>query len=118
MTDHTLRFAILRHNHPSLHWDLFLEDGGRLRAWRLEKEPVEFPVRASQGDDHRLMYLDYEGPVSGERGYVDRWDGGSLVWGEARDDRYVFDLQGEKLAGRFIVEECVGGWRFDKADAP
>ena len=27
--------------------------------------------------DHRLAYLDYEGPISGDRGSVTRWDRGT-----------------------------------------
>ena len=78
------RFVILEHDHPTLHWDLMLEDGAALKTWRLPQPPGQ----EASGDetrvadavalpDHRLMYLDYEGPVSGDRGHVKRWDAGT-----------------------------------------
>jgi hypothetical protein len=72
------RYVILTHDHPFLHWDLMLEDGGVLRTWRLLEEPaVGRTVPAEKLPDHRLAYLDYEGPVSGDRGNVVRWDYGT-----------------------------------------
>src|SRR5262245_22157335 len=78
------RFVILEHDHPELHWDLMLETGAALRTWRLANPPVtpEGPVATGPPiavvplGDHRLDYLDYEGPVSGNRGVVKRWDRG------------------------------------------
>ena len=75
------RFAILTHDHPSLHWDFLLEQGDSCRTWRLLKSPDspgEIPAEAIA--DHRLMYLDYEGPVSGNRGAVTQWDAGTFEW--------------------------------------
>lgn len=67
------RFVILRHDHPQLHWDFMLEDDGALRTWRLLSEPIaNIPIRAEPSFLHRLAYLDYEGPVSGDRGSVTR----------------------------------------------
>src|SRR5690348_11647704 len=60
------RFAILAHDHPAPHWDLFLEAGPVLRSWRLAGPlVVNTPIAAAPAPDHRLVYLDYEGPVSG-----------------------------------------------------
>lgn len=73
------RFVILTHDHPFLHWDLLLEQEGvgALRAWRLLAEPLSAPtIDAEPLADHRALYLDYEGPVSGGRGHVVRWDTG------------------------------------------
>src|SRR5436305_12258768 len=60
------RYVILAHDHPFLHWDLMLEHDGSLRTWRLATPPVaDQDVAAEELADHRLAYLDYEGPVSG-----------------------------------------------------
>lgn len=65
------RIAILRHDAPFLHWDLLLETGDVARAWRLLRNPaIEEPIAAEELPDHRLLYLDYEGPVSNDRGTV------------------------------------------------
>jgi hypothetical protein len=72
------RYVILMHDHPFLHWDLMLEDGNVLRTWRLLQVPAAGrTAKAEQLADHRLAYLDYEGPVSGGRGNVARWDHGT-----------------------------------------
>ena len=72
------RFVILEHDHPFLHWDLMLEVKDGLRAWRLLQGPARgATIPATILSLHRKRYLDYEGPVSGNRGKVTRWDGGS-----------------------------------------
>ena len=60
------RFAILTHDHPFPHWDFLLENGDRCRTWRLLASPDSHGAkfRPKRLPDHRLMYLDYEGPVS------------------------------------------------------
>ncbi len=75
------RFTISRHDHPELHWDLFLEDGAELLTWRLSKPP-NFPetISATTLPNHRLVYLDYAGPVSGDRGTVTPLMTGQFEW--------------------------------------
>jgi hypothetical protein len=72
------RFVILAHDWPTPHWDLLLEAGPVLKAWRLLAEPGAGPVPAEPNFDHRIAYLEYEGPVSGGRGTVTRWDAGTF----------------------------------------
>jgi hypothetical protein len=94
------RFVILEHDHPQLHWDFMLEAGSVLRTWRLAAVPAaEMPIPATAIGDHRPFYLDYEGPVSGNRGRVLRWDAGTyeeLI--SAKNDLQV-RLQGKRLSG-------------------
>ena len=72
------RFAILTHDHPFFHWDLLLEAGEVAWTWRLLDDPSgEQAPRAVRIGNHRLLYLDYAGPVSGGRGEVARWDAGT-----------------------------------------
>lgn len=95
-----LRFAILEHDHPFLHWDLMLELDGILCTWRLQlrpDQPGENP--AQQLQDHRTLYLDYEGPLSGDRGAVFRWDGGRLQWLARKDDWVAVAIEGGRLSG-------------------
>jgi hypothetical protein len=108
------RYVILEHDWPTRHWDFMLEVGGVLQTWRLPTPPaahVEMP--AEKTFDHRLMYLDYEGPISGDRGSVVRWDAGSyqLIVEDSRGpneksrarskreaiDRRVIQLDGKRL---------------------
>jgi len=95
------RFALLEHDYPSLHLDLLFEAGEALWAWRLEALPVDGgTVEASRNFDHRLIYLDYEGPISGGRGAVRRIDGGEFDWVEKAAGRLVAEVRGCVLAGR------------------
>ena len=72
------RFVVLEHVWNGVHWDFMLERGEVLRTWAIDAPIVagqDLPARALA--DHRLIYLDYEGEVSGQRGSVRRVDAGT-----------------------------------------
>lgn len=92
-----LRFVVLRHvidpqtarrdGSQSLadrgtHFDLMLEENGKLLTWALAIWPlkVEESTKALSLPPHRLAYLDYEGEISGGRGHVYRVASGSYHW--------------------------------------
>ena len=103
------RFAVLDHDWPHPHRDLFFERGGVLKAWRLPPAfDLASPVPAVAIGDHRPVYLDYEGPVSGGRGRVTRWDGGELEWERHSADDIVVRLGGTHLRGRFQLVRADG----------
>jgi hypothetical protein len=108
------RFVVLAHDWPAPHWDFLVEAGGVLRAWRLLAEPkADTEITAEPNADHRLLYLDHEGAVSGGRGSVVRWDAGCAEWAESEPDRVQVELRGVKLAGRAtILRSAMGGWVF------
>jgi hypothetical protein len=108
------RFALLDHDHPTRHWDLMLERDGVLWTWRLaEPLPVGANVPAERIGDHRLLYLDYEGLVSGNRGTVVRVDGGPLVWIETETGRIVVEVDGTAYRGRLEgTLQADGTWRW------
>ena len=94
------RFVVLEHDWDGVHWDLMLERGEVLRTWAIGAPivpGVELPARALA--DHRRLYLDYEGPISGARGTVRRVEQGryeALHWAP---DRVVVRLSGVQLVG-------------------
>jgi hypothetical protein len=99
------RFAILIHDHPALHWDLMLENEAALRTWRLNRPPGDAgPIEAVPLPDHRLDYLDYEGPVSGNRGSVRRFDRGEYALVEETHEALVVELHGAILQGKATVQ--------------
>lgn len=106
------RFVVLEHDWPARHWDLLLEAGPVLRAWRLLADPAGEPVPAEPNFDHRLLYLDYEGPVAGDRGTVRRWDVGTFE-GDIRGPEWRVRLAGRRLAGIAILSRVGDGWRFE-----
>jgi hypothetical protein len=98
------RFVILEHDHPYLHWDLMLEVGDVLRTWRLAVPPGgRQAIAATALGDHRVLYLDYEGPLSDNRGSVTRWDAGDFSWQTNEPDRLAVDLRGGRVEGAAVL---------------
>jgi hypothetical protein len=96
------RYVILRHeDRHGVHFDFMLESAGVLKTWALPQAPqagLEMPCEALP--DHRLAYLDYEGPISGGRGAVTRWDHGTFTIERQSDAEWVAELAGEKVSGK------------------
>lgn len=103
------RFAVLSHDHPFPHWDLLLEDEvtGACRTWRLMSAlDTSGEIEAEQTFDHRLMYLDYEGPISGDRGTVTGWDRGEFEWRAQWEDLCEVTLTGSRWQGTIRLSRC------------
>lgn len=99
------RYVILLHDAPVIHWDLMLEQPETLRTWRLLSCPEPSAVLEAEAiADHRLRYLDYEGPVSGDRGTVAQWDSGE--YSILRQDRAGIEM-------RLTGVRCSGSARFE-----
>jgi DNA polymerase Ligase (LigD) len=100
------RFVILTHDYPFLHWDLLLEQTESLKTWRLLEEPAtESLIEVEPLADHRLLYLDYEGPVSRNRGSVTQWDKGEYEIISSEDSSLLFKLKGNRINGIYRIEK-------------
>ncbi len=99
------RFAILHHESPQGdHWDIMLENAGMLTTWSLPPQSVmaaPFSCTGVRIPDHRIAYLDYEGPISDNRGTVRRVDRGTYVLVCASR----FRLNGGVFVGELSIEE-------------
>jgi DNA polymerase Ligase (LigD) len=98
------RFVVLEHTWNGVHWDLMLERGLALRTWAVDA-PIE-PGReqtARSLADHRLAYLAYEGPVSGDRGEVRRWDEGDYDTIEWTASRIQIRIRGARLRSELTL---------------
>lgn len=137
-------FVLLRHvASPSLgrqsHWDFMLERDGQLLTWslvelpaawsRVEANPTDLAIKTTGGAtvparpntiaarrlaDHRLKYLDFEGPLSGDRGTVSRVDAGQYLIVEQCDRGLTVLIRGDKIAGH--VQLCAAGLAREPAD--
>ena len=109
------RFALLEHDAPDgLHFDLLLETGERPATWAVDEIPAPGrTISCRRLPDHRAIYLDYEGPVSGDRGTVRRIDGGEFELIEQDGERLVARLDGERLRGVVTIDD--GALRIDRA---
>ena len=105
------QFVLHAHSGPGwLHWDLMLEQAGALVTWQLAASPADLPVGGSvpakRLPDHRREYLSYEGPLSGNRGRVDRVDRGRYDVLAADEDRWTVVLEGSVLKGRYDLRRA------------
>lgn len=114
------QFVLLRHTRTTdVHWDLGLDVGEVLVTWqihenpeRLMRSPAALPARRIH--DHRRIYLEYEGAISGGRGHVTRVDRGSWQSLEQSATRWRIRLMGQILEGVFMLErslEITEVWR-------
>jgi len=99
-------FAVLCHElADSLHWDLLLEVGEVLATWQFPRNPCSDTsseaIRVRRIQDHRKAYLDYQGPISGNRGQVSRIDRGTYVLMEQKSDQWTICLNGKQLRGTY-----------------
>lgn len=98
------RFVLLEHRWNGVHWDFMLEREGVLKTWALDAPLAAGPERDARPlPDHRTAYLEYEGPVSGDRGSVHRIDEGVYVPVEWTDDLVRVRLEGRQLVGEVLL---------------
>ena len=115
----TGRFVILRHDDPFLHWDLLLEGDTSAECWRLLREPcVGEPIAAEPLPPHRLLYLDYEGRLTGNRGTVQRvLSGGYIPVESSAEDLHIRFTHNAEFASATlrILNDDRQFWTFDSA---
>lgn len=104
------RYVVLRHENPldqlrPVHWDLMLEKDGVLWTWALLEVPrANLQLEAQQLADHRVAYLEYEGPISGGRGEVTRIMSGEFEFEEIAQSRLAVCVASGELARRVDFE--------------
>ena len=113
----TFRFAILHHQFPAGarrvdHWDLLLElpptgesPAARerdLMTFEVLKPPHQWGQRTwvQRLPDHRNIYLDYEGSISGGRGEVTRIFSGAIHWQVLEANRIVLEIDAKETANQ------------------
>ena len=115
-------FVIQKHAARRLHYDLRLEMDGVLKSWAVPKEPPRtagVKRLAVQVEDHPIEYADFEGIIPEGHygaGKVEIWDRGSYILKERTDNKIVFELNGEKLKGTYVLLKFKGdrNWLFFK----
>jgi DNA ligase D-like protein (predicted 3'-phosphoesterase) len=115
------RFVVQLHDATTLHFDLRLETGGVLRSWAVPKGPSLDPSvkrLALPVADHSFSAGDFEGVHEGSTrgtGAVIVWDEGTVEITRDEPAHLSFELQGQKLAGRFGLTRTERGWILVKA---
>ena len=96
------RFVILHHvgcERP--HWDFLLEQDQSLATWQLYHDPLAGGKELFRIEDHRKLYLDYEGPIEGDRGEVSRVCAGTYSLLEKNSQLWRVRLTSVVLEGEF-----------------
>ncbi len=118
------RWVLLKHSEPDgrCHLDWMLEQSGtdRLLTFRLAegvdvRSAAEFD--AERIADHRPMYLEYEGPISGGRGEVRRLAEGTCRLSPQPGGPLSIEIPdaGRRLIGRKVPGATTNRWRFELA---
>ena len=100
------RYVLLRHDTPAdqarpVHWDLMLERDGVLWTWALGEQPQsKHRLLGERLADHRIAYLEYEGPISGDRGEVRRITSGEFEFQHVAQDRIELRIHSGELPGQ------------------
>ena len=110
-----LRFTVLHHDGiPEPHYDLLLELPGQdpLATWQIRISPEEWGhpgvlLSAQRIADHRRLYLDYEGPISGHRGHVRRVATGTYTLLDQSADQWRIRLSGTVSAELLLPAQVV-----------
>jgi hypothetical protein len=90
-----LRYVVLHHTGVSdPHYDLMCEWQNRsdLITLRFAKWPPDEQSTFTRLANHRRAYLEYEGPISGNRGSVSRVQSGHCAIEIDRDDSFLIRL--------------------------
>ncbi len=102
--DDVPRFVILRHDWKGLHFDWMFEEGETLLTWKTAEPPRPGAQLAESLPRHRRLYLDYEGPVSQDRGHVTRWESGEYEGNWSAEAALQWRLYGTKLRGTLWLQ--------------
>lgn len=94
------------------HYDLMIEQCAALATWRLTTLPRDLAigqsVPAGALPDHRLAYLEYEGPISAGRGQVRIVDRGACEVLADSPQEWQVELNGADTRGWFRLRRLAG----------
>jgi hypothetical protein len=99
-----------------------LEADGVLLTWELRELPAAWggigldSVSATRLPDHRLVYLEYEGPISSNRGNVRRVVAGTFELLEQNEQRIRATLDSPSIRGAIELTRTADNWQLRVTD--
>ena len=113
-------FVVQEHNASHLHWDFRLEMDGVLKSWAVPKEPPidkETKRLAIEVEDHALAYGKFEGEIKEGygKGTVKIWDKGTYKLEDKKPGKIVFELNGSRMKGKYVLLKTKYGSKPDKS---
>ncbi len=113
-------FVILHHtDYGEPHFDVMFAVGGVLRTWQLSADPRDLPIGqslvAAALPDHRIAYLTYEGPISRDRGFVERLLAGTYEADGWAGETICIELDGGACCQTVeLAGDEAGVWRWQR----
>lgn len=111
-------FVVQKHDASHLHYDFRLELDHVLKSWAVPKTPpIDTKVKrlAVQTADHPLSYADFEGTIAEGlygAGTVEIWDRGTFKPEKIEANKIVFELEGKKLKGTYVLLKLKPGGKY------
>ena len=104
-----MRYAIHLHITDPAHYDFMFEKDGVLVTWRVSTDGMEEmlegqTVSAERIKDHGIRYLDYEGPISCDRGRIELFDSGEYE-SDPASNPIKLRLAGSRLNGTITISD-------------
>jgi hypothetical protein len=116
------RFVIQQHavTADQTHWDLMLEFSGQLATWQVPVKPADWSavgILCPKIFPHRMHYLTYEGPISGNRGIVTIVARGAYEFLQQEENCWRVLLSGDTIAGVLELRRVEGeNWQLQMLD--
>ena len=112
-----VRFVVLRHcvSPDDVHFDLMIDAGDALATWRCPEAPdtaADVAMTCEKLADHRRRYLEYEGPLSQDRGEVRQHDGGYCRLLAADVGVWRIEFRGTQIRGHYELASLDQDRRF------
>jgi hypothetical protein len=108
------RFVIHKHTQEGqTHWDLMIEDGDKLKTWRLENPPEKLATETTKAVpifDHDKKFLTYQGPVNNGKGTVEIIDEGTCDIESAEENQIKINFDGRILKNIFRLVRKENNW--------
>ncbi|MCU0848145.1 MAG: hypothetical protein MUD12_09685 [Spirochaetes bacterium] len=104
-----MRYAIHLHITDPAHYDFMFEKDGVLVTWRVSMDGLAKmlegqTVTAERIKDHGIKYLEYEGPISCDRGRIELYDSGEYECNPASNP-IKLRLTGTRLNGTITISD-------------
>lgn len=111
------RFVIHKHTKENdIHWDLMIEQGDKLKTWRLENPPEKLATEKTKAMpifDHDKKFLTYQGSVNNGKGSIEIVDEGICTIESISENELKINFDGKKIKDRFRFFYRENLWFFE-----
>ncbi|MDY6970017.1 MAG: DNA polymerase ligase N-terminal domain-containing protein [Spirochaetota bacterium] len=108
-----MKFVIHHHTNGTDHYDIMIEYSNILLTWQVPFDKIKLllngiRIEAIRIQDHRKKYLNYEGPISCNRGRIEIFDYGNYKASVIDEDNIKAQLYGKVFKGLINIKKIDG----------